>query len=531
LFRRVAPRLTNEQGSGVESNEISIDAVRRGDLHGSVSGAQAGDGRAAVAAAALAQSYEPALATTGSGEAAGVALVGPPALHLAPTPVQASRRHMPPFRVLAPALVGSLAVIMATALAIVTSADSAATIFPAAAVAVAAWCSALQYMYSGGALSPMTLGTPVASAVAGMMSLVAASAAVVLLPAMQVVHRTELLIMAAGVVIGASLYEMVQRNFGPRRKVLVIGAGNGGADLVDELRDQHDMPFECLGVVDDPSDRCAVLGSVDNLSAVIERECPDLIVLAGVEDRALAIERIFEASRFRFRVVELNHFYEDAFGRLPLQNLTPAWFMGLLHLHRRPYSRASKRAFDLVITAIGIVPVALLLPLVAVLVRCSGPGAILFKQVRLGEGGKLFKIYKFRTMVVDAERQGVAVWASAADPRITPVGRFMRRTRLDELPQLWNVLRGDMSIVGPRPERPEFLEQLAKEVPFWERRHLVKPGITGWAQVRCGYTDDSLGAAEKLSHDLYYLKHRSLLLDLAIAAKTAAIVVRGTGAH
>ena len=134
-------------------------------------------------------------------------------------------------------------------------------------------------------------------------------------------------------------------------------------------------------------------------------------------------------------------------------------------------------------------------------------------------------------MVVDAERSGVAVWASAADPRITPVGRFLRRTRLDELPQLWNVLRGDMSIVGPRPERPEFLELLAQEVPFWERRHLVKPGITGWAQVRCGYTDDALGAADKLAHDLYYLKHRSLFLDLAIALKTAAIVLRGTGAH
>jgi len=516
----------------VKSNEIGIDPARRGALHGSVSGARAGDRRAAAAAAALAQSYEPALATTtGSGEAVAVGLVGPPALHLAPPPIQAGRRHMPPFRVLAPALVGTLAVIMATAVAIVTSADSAATIFPATAVAVAAWGAALQYMYSGVSLSPLTLGTPVASAVAGMMSLAAASAAVVLVPSMEVVHRTGLLIMAAGVVIGASLYEIVQRRYGPRRRVLVIGGGSGGADLCEELRDRHDLPFECLGVVDDPSDRCAVLGSVDNLSAIIESERPDLIVLAGVEDRALAIERIFEASSFRFRVIELNHFYEDAFGRLPLQNLTPAWFMGLLHSHRRPYSRASKRAFDLAIAAIGIVPVALLFPFVALLVRCSGPGAILFKQVRLGECGKLFKIYKFRTMVVDAERQGVAVWASAADPRITPVGRFMRRTRLDELPQLWNVLRGDMSIVGPRPERPEFLEQLAKEVPFWQRRHLVKPGITGWAQVRCGYTDDSLGAAEKLSHDLYYLKHRSLLLDLAIAAKTAAIVVRGTGAH
>jgi len=273
------------------------------------------------------------------------------------------------------------------------------------------------------------------------------------------------------------------------------------------------------------------VGGIHELGAVVEETRPDLIVLAGVEDRALATQLIFEASRFPFRLVELNHFYEAAFGRLPLKNLTPAWFMGLLHLHRRPYSRISKRTFDLAITAVAIVPVALLFPFVALLVRCSGPGAILFKQVRLGECGKLFKIYKFRTMVVDAERQGVAVWASAADPRITPIGRFMRRTRLDELPQLWNVLRGDMSIVGPRPERPEFLELLAKEVPFWERRHLVKPGITGWAQVRCGYTDDSLGAADKLSHDLYYLKHRSLLLDVAIAAKTAAIVVRGTGAH
>jgi exopolysaccharide biosynthesis polyprenyl glycosylphosphotransferase len=284
-------------------------------------------------------------------------------------------------------------------------------------------------------------------------------------------------------------------------------------------------------MVDDKAHPLTVLGCLDDLPTVVERERPDVIVLAGVDDRARAIQRIFEVSRFRFRLVELSHFYEDAFGRLPLHNLTPAWFMGLLHLHRRPYSRASKRAFDLVVTAIAIVPVTLLLPLVALLVRCSGPGAILFKQVRLGEGGNLFEIYKFRTMVVDAERQGVAVWASAADPRITPVGRFLRRARLDELPQLWNVLRGDMSIVGPRPERPEFLELLAQEVPFWERRHLVKPGITGWAQIRCGYTDDSLGAAEKLSHDLYYLKHRSLLLDLAIAAKTASILVRGTGAH
>jgi exopolysaccharide biosynthesis polyprenyl glycosylphosphotransferase len=435
-------------------------------------------------------------------------------------------------RALVPMAVGGLAVAVATTIAVLTSSNDSATVIPVTTLALAVWCTVLQYLHSGGVQSPLALGTPVVSAVAGATSLAGASAAVMLLPAMSVVHRTEVLIMAAGVAIGAGLYEVTQRRFGRRPKVLVVGAGDGGAELVEELRaGGGDIPFSCIGLLADGAEPGTTLGGIHELGAVVEEKRPDLIVLAGVEDRALATQLIFEASRFPFRLVELNHFYEAAFGRLPLKNLTPAWFMGLLHLHRRPYSRISKRTFDLAITAVAIVPVALLFPFVALLVRCSGPGAILFKQVRLGECGKLFKIYKFRTMVVDAERQGVAVWASAADPRITPIGRFMRRTRLDELPQLWNVLRGDMSIVGPRPERPEFLELLAKEVPFWERRHLVKPGITGWAQVRCGYTDDSLGAADKLSHDLYYLKHRSLLLDVAIAAKTAAIVVRGTGAH
>jgi exopolysaccharide biosynthesis polyprenyl glycosylphosphotransferase len=508
----------------LDFNEMRSEAVRYDDVEGGVSAARNGDRIAPIAAAASPEG-------SGSRELALAPLLLPaPQLSAGSTPN--GRRALNSLRALVPVLVGGVAVALATTIAVVSSPDRSATVIPATSLALAAWCAVLPYLHSGGLLSPLTLGTPVVSAVAGAISLAGASAAVVLLPTMQVVHRTEVMIMAAGVALGAALYERLGRRFGPRQRVLVVGAADGGAELVEELRARPDMPFECVGLVGETADGDPdVLGGVDDLGQVIGREQPDLIVLAGVEDRALAIQRIFEVSRFGFRLVELNHFYEDAFGRLPLKNLTPAWFMGLLHLHRRPYSRLSKRTFDLAVTAIAILPVALLFPLVALLVRCSGPGAILFKQVRLGEGGKLFKIYKFRTMVVDAERQGVAIWASAADPRITPIGRFMRRARLDELPQLWNVLRGDMSIVGPRPERPEFLALLAKEVPFWERRHLVKPGITGWAQVRCGYTDDSLGAAEKLSHDLYYLKHRSLLLDVAIAAKTAAIVIRGTGAH
>ena len=152
---------------------------------------------------------------------------------------------------------------------------------------------------------------------------------------------------------------------------------------------------------------------------------------------------------------------------------------------------------------------------------------MLLRQTRVGEHGELFLMYKFRTMRVDAEAPGEAVWATENDPRVTSVGRIMRRFRLDELPQIWNVLNGDMSIVGPRPERPEFIDQLLESVPFWARRHLVKPGITGWAQVKRGYTADTKGSLEKLSYDLWYIRHRSLTTDAVICARTLAAILRG----
>ena len=168
---------------------------------------------------------------------------------------------------------------------------------------------------------------------------------------------------------------------------------------------------------------------------------------------------------------------------------------------------------------------------VCVAVRASGPGPIFFRQLRLGEAGRQFEVCKFRTMIDRAEEPGVAVWAGKDDARVTQVGILLRRMRLDELPQLWNVLRGDMSIVGPRPERPEFLELLSEAVPFWTRRNLVKPGITGWAQIRQGYTADVNGAAEKLAYDLYYLKYRSLLFDIAITSRTFGTVLTGFGSR
>jgi exopolysaccharide biosynthesis polyprenyl glycosylphosphotransferase len=219
-----------------------------------------------------------------------------------------------------------------------------------------------------------------------------------------------------------------------------------------------------------------------------------------------------------FRVVGLPEFYEHAFGRVPVRRMTDAWFMSVLHLYQRSYTRTSKRAFDIIVAALGLLLVAPLFPLIALLVKRS-QGPVFYGQTRLGEQGRPFRILKFRTMRMNAEEEG-AVWAQQSDPRTTQIGRLLRKTRLDEIPQLLNVLRGDMSIVGPRPERPEFLGLLEETVPFWSRRHLLRPGITGWAQLRAGYTADALATEEKLSYDLWYLRHQSLVVDLLICART-----------
>jgi exopolysaccharide biosynthesis polyprenyl glycosylphosphotransferase len=344
-----------------------------------------------------------------------------------------------------------------------------------------------------------------------------------------------LLLTAALILIAALCMQALLRQSLPRRRVLVVGATQGGTELVDELARQPELPFDCLGIVGDhrsngSSDGQIIAGTAD-LPAIVARERPDIVVLTDAPERWQALGALLELASPTFRIVGLHHFYEYAFGRVPVRYLSPVWFMSVLHLYQRPYSRITKRAYDLVVAAAALVLVAPIMLVLAMLVRLSTPGPIFFRQVRLGEFGSTFGMLKFRTMKDDAERPGNPMWAEEHDPRVTTVGRFLRRWRLDELPQLLNVLRGEMSIVGPRPERPEFVPELSKEVPYWSRRHLVKPGITGWAQVCQGYAADVESAADKLSYDLYYLKHRALALDLAIAAKTARVLVSGFGSR
>jgi lipopolysaccharide/colanic/teichoic acid biosynthesis glycosyltransferase len=227
-------------------------------------------------------------------------------------------------------------------------------------------------------------------------------------------------------------------------------------------------------------------------------------------------------------LVDLVSFYEDVQKRIPLSELSEAWFLQNLRDAGKRLTDISKRALD---GALGVALALLLLavtPLVAAAVWLDDRGPLTYTQRRIGKNGRPFSIVKFRTMKRDAEGNG-AQFAMPKDPRVTHVGHFLRKTRIDELPQVWNILRGDMSFVGPRPERPEFVTELTGAMPFYPIRHLVKPGLTGWAQINFPYANSLETNLKKLQYDLYYLKHRSLLLDLTILLRTLKVVLRGGG--
>jgi exopolysaccharide biosynthesis polyprenyl glycosylphosphotransferase len=320
-------------------------------------------------------------------------------------------------------------------------------------------------------------------------------------------------------------------------RIAVIGGGQQVTNLLLEIEAHSAVDgFKVVGLTaeslaTDQTDYPFPVVGLEDLEALVADVEPDVVVVAVEHGRPAVFARLLAlASTERFSVLGLPEFYEVAFGRLPVHALTPAWFMSILHFYNRPYNQTAKRSFDIAASIILMIIVIPLVPIVALIVKRT-PGPLLFRQQRLGEYGEIFEILKFRSMRTDAEADGAAVFAAEDDPRIIPGGKLIRRLRLDEIPQLWNVLRGEMSIVGPRPERPEFLEILSQEVPFWTQRNLLKPGITGWAQVLAGYTADSIGAEVKLSYDLWYLRHRSLTVDAIICLRTVGTVVTTSGAR
>jgi exopolysaccharide biosynthesis polyprenyl glycosylphosphotransferase len=313
------------------------------------------------------------------------------------------------------------------------------------------------------------------------------------------------------------------------RRAAYIGGGRGAARLADALEARGSSRYALIGRIacaaDDGNGAATdALGSLDDLPGlVIEHEIDVLIM--GVEAPRLAVFGRMADSCLDLpvRLAELSVLFEEIFGHVPVADINAAWFQCVADPDMRAATGPLKRAVDLVGGSMLLVLAAPVIAAFALVIRRDGSRAV-YRQVRIGEGGRPFRLYKLRTMRIEADVS--ARWAAPDDPRITRVGTFLRRTHLDELPQLVNVVRGEMSLVGPRPEQPELVDRLETMLRFYQRRHLTRPGITGWAQVRCGYGGSDTGSAWKLCHDLYYIKHRSVGLDALILGETLTLWFR-----
>jgi exopolysaccharide biosynthesis polyprenyl glycosylphosphotransferase len=397
------------------------------------------------------------------------------------------------------------------------------TALVASTILAAVWLVSLRSAF---AAVHFTLGPAVRTAVGAVTGMIGVSAVAMWVPGLGMSTST-ILALTLSVFALTTIWETVAQRVVGKRRVLVIGTSASAEAVADAIAVEGNTPFTVVGAVDDTPDDPARLGSVAELARIIDEKRPELIVLTDGESSAKALDRLLDAPASGLKLVGQAHFFDHAFGRIPLADLKPTWFMSIFHLWQRPYTRFAKRTFDVLCASFILLFAAPLMLVAAALVRLT-PGPVIYRQTRVGEGGRPFRMLKFRTMRADAEAPGPA-FAQLEDPRVTKVGRVLRRTHVDELPQLWNVLCGEMSIVGPRPERPEFIPTLEEAVPFFTRRLLVKPGITGWAQLRHDYASDADGAAEKLSYDLWYLRHRNLVVDLAICVKTFSSILARPG--
>src|SRR5215469_6046014 len=323
-----------------------------------------------------------------------------------------------------------------------------------------------------------------------------------------------------------------------KRRVLVYGAGHAAAAITRLRRATDRHAFALVGFVQPADEERAiaserVLDSEGDLCALCERlAITEVVVAMDDRRRGFPIPELLECRLAGVEVTELLTFLERETGRVHIDVLNPSWMIFGQGFRRDPLRLFSSRALD-VLASLGVLVVALpamLLTFVAIKIEDGWESPALYSQARVGLGGKVFKVLKFRSMRQDAELNG-AQWAQHADPRVTRVGAIIRKLRIDELPQVFNVLRGHMSFVGPRPERPEFVAQLAEKIPYYVQRHCVKPGITGWAQLCYSYGSSEHDALEKLQYDLYYIKNNSLLFDLAILIQTAEVVLFGEGAR
>jgi sugar transferase (PEP-CTERM system associated) len=330
-------------------------------------------------------------------------------------------------------------------------------------------------------------------------------------------------------------------------RVLVLGSGSAAAGVLMAIAERANPRYRVVGLYESSrtgseteteTETEPALGVVRRFSAghdllKVVRELGVQEVIVAVRERrggAISLRDLLDCRAKGVKVLDEASFYERARGEFPIEALKASWLIYGQGFVQGWVRTASKRVFDLV-AATGLMLLSLPVVLItAICISAESSGPVIYRQERVGLGGRRFLCLKFRSMRSDAERDGVAQWASAGDARITRVGRVIRMLRIDELPQLWNVLKGEMSLVGPRPERPAFVEQLTKQMPFYELRHSVKPGLTGWAQVRYSYASSIEESRRKLQFDLYYVKNHSLLMDLLILLETVRVVLFREGA-
>jgi len=326
----------------------------------------------------------------------------------------------------------------------------------------------------------------------------------------------------------------------PRKRLLIVGTNPAAVELARELiARRHELGVEIAGFADSSVGQPGslvlghVVGAVEDIPSMIRTTGADRVIVSLSDARGkLPMDQLLDI-RLQANVTfdHLASAYERYTGKIALEALRPSWFIFSPGFRKTRLLLLAKRALDIVLAVVALVLSAPLMLLAAAIVKRTSPGGALYRQERVGLNGRVFTIYKLRTMRADAEAVTGPVWSALNDSRVTAVGRVLRKTRVDELPQLWNVLRGDMSFVGPRPERPQFVEQLSSTIPYFSQRHVLKPGITGWAQVRHAYAASVEDTIEKLQYDLYYIKNLSLWLDLLILVETVKTVVRQRGAR
>jgi sugar transferase (PEP-CTERM system associated) len=318
-------------------------------------------------------------------------------------------------------------------------------------------------------------------------------------------------------------------------RVLLLGNSSVLGEVIAHISEHPEFGYTIVGYLceDEPCEfPIPCLGHVCEVREVCEQYKATRIVVGMAERRnRLPVQELLEI-RFAGIVIEdVADTYEVAMRRICSRKIQPSQLIFSSALGPRPHALTMQNFYSFVVGALGLVAASPLMLITAILVKISSPGPALYRQRRVGKNGKVFTVYKFRSMYVDAEKRSGPVWAKVDDPRITPIGRWLRRLRLDELPQLWNVVRGDMAIVGPRPERPEFVELLARQIPYYPQRHAVKPGITGWAQINHKYGDTELDAMIKLEYDLYYIKNLAAALDFYIIFHTLKVMLLRRGAQ